>query len=127
MFQLGAIMQFENDIFDIYKDFKNGIQTLPTTVTKSNKLRKLYSEQIKLFIKLCYEMDFPKGQISNFLDGVMPVLNRGCVCLDRYQFLENSNNGLFDLESFNRKQLICDMETISNLFKTIKYQIVNYY
>lgn len=126
LFQLGSIMQFENDIFDIYKDFKNGIQTLPTTVTKSNKLRKLYSEQIKLFIKLCYKMDFPNGQISNFLDGVMPVLNRGFVCLDRYQFLEN-NNDFFDLKSFNRKQLICDMETIRNLLRTIKYQIVNQY
>jgi len=127
LFQLGSIMQFENDIFDIYKDFKNGIQTLPTTVTKANELRKLYVEQMELFIKLCYKMEFPNRQISHFLDGVMPVLNRGFVCLDRYQLLENNNNGFFDLKSFSRKQLICDMETIRNLLKTIKYQVVNHY
>ncbi|MFK5855268.1 MAG: hypothetical protein QM503_03990 [Bacteroidota bacterium] len=127
LFQLGSLMQFENDIFDIYKDKKTGIQTLPTTISKAAYLRKLYEEELANFITMCHKIDYPRNQISGFLDRVMPVLNRGFVCLDRFQNLENNNNGNFDINTFTRKQLICDMEKPGNFLKTIYYQIKVHY
>ena len=123
LFQLGAVMQLENDIFDIYKDYKSGISTLPTTLVEVNELYTLYKQQIDYFIELCYKMDYPRKRVEKFLDRIMPVLSRGFVCLDSYQKLENNNNGIFNIEAFTRKQLICDMEKLSNFFKTIKYQV----
>jgi len=127
LFQLGLLMQLENDIFDIYKDYQSNIFTIPTTISKIHYLRILYSEQINHFVKLCYLMDYPKKRVEQFLDCVMPVLNRGFVCLDTYQKLENNNSGMFDVTSFTRKQLICDMEKPGNFIRTIKYQVINYY
>ncbi len=127
LFQLGSLMQLENDIFDIYKDNQSNIFTIPTTISKIHNLRTLYGEQINHFVKLCYLMDYPKKQVEQFLDCVMPVLNRGFVCLDTYQKLENTNNGVFDVASFTRKQLICDMEKPGNFLRTIKYQVINHY
>ena len=127
LFQLGSVMQLENDIFDIYKDFKSGIATLPTTLIKVNELYSLYKQQINYFVELCYSMDYPHKQIVKFLDRVMPVLNRGFVCLDNYKYLKNNNKGIFDISSFTRKQLICDMEKLGNFFKTIKYQLKSVY
>jgi len=120
-------MQLENDIFDIHKDFKGGIVTLPTILVEVNKLYKLYKQQINYFIKLSYKIDYPRNRISQFLDRIVPVLNRGFVCLDSYQQLESNNNGVFDMNTFTRKQLICDMEKLSNLYMTVKYQVVNGY
>jgi len=126
LFQLGSVMQLENDIFDTYKDFKDGIATLPTTLVKVETLKELYQQQINYFIKLSYKMNYPQKNVERFLDRIMPVLNRGFVCLDRYQQLE-SNNGVFDVSSFTRKQLICDMEKPSNFLKTIWYQLKSTY
>ena len=127
LFQLGSLMQLENDIFDIHKDYQSNIFTLPTTINKVSELRILYGEQINHFVKLCYLMDYPKKQVEQFLDCVMPVLNRGFVCLDTYQKLENTNSGVFDVASFTRKQLICDMEKPGNFIRTIKYQLTVHY
>ncbi|NQU33248.1 MAG: hypothetical protein HQ521_08440 [Bacteroidetes bacterium] len=127
LFQLGALMQFENDIFDIYKDYKSKIYTIPTTIHIVYEIRKLYREQLVSFIDLSYKMHYLNKQIIQFLDIVMPVINRGFVCLDQYQKLENKNNGLFTIDSFTRKQLICDMEKPRNMLRTIAYQIKNDY
>ena len=127
LFKLGSLMQFENDIFDIYKDFKSGISTLPTTMLLVKDLRKLYKKQIGIFIELCHKMDYPNKQVEKFLDRVMPVINRGYVCLDRYQKLENNNAGVFNISSYSRKQLICDMEKPLNFLRTIRYQLKSNY
>lgn len=127
LFQLGALMQLENDVFDIYKDARSNISTLPTSLLKVIELHKHYEEQIILLLQLCYKMDYPEKQIKKFLSRIIPVLNRGFVCLDQYQKLENNNGGKFNISSFSRKQLICDMEKPGNVFRTIKYQLTNYY
>ncbi len=127
LFQLGSLMQLENDIFDIYKDAKSNIATLPTTLSKVSDLRVLYEEQINLLIDLCDKMDYPKKRIIQFLDRIIPVINRGLVGLDQYQQLEKNNEGEFDITGFSRKQLICDMEKPGNILKTIKYQLISNY
>ena len=39
LYNLGAIGQLENDIFDVYKDDKSGVRTLVTTAKDINHLR----------------------------------------------------------------------------------------
>ncbi len=127
LFQLGVVMQFENDIFDIYKDFKSKISTIPTKCDDIKNLRLRYESEIGKFIELSYKMNYKRKQILKFLDIVMPVINRGFVCLDQYQKLQDINNGVFNIDSFTRKQIICDMEKPKNILKTIYYQSVNAY
>ena len=127
LFQLGALMQLENDIFDLYKDWESKINTLVTRAKKVIELRNKYIEQMDLFIELSYEMNYPKKQIKRFLNLLMPVINRGFVCLDQYKKLEELSNNSFSIESYSRKQLICDMEKPMNILSTIKYQIKNCY
>jgi len=127
LFQLGSLMQLENDIFDIYKDAQSKIATLPTTLSRVEYLRELYKKQIDLLIDLCYKMEYPKKQIRYFLDSVMPVINRGFVCLDQYKRLEKTSAGIFDVNVYTRKQLICDMEKAGNILSAVKYQLMNQY
>lgn len=127
LYQLGVVMQFENDIFDIYKDNKSNITTIPTKCDNIKKLKLRYESEIGKFIELSYNMNYKRKQILKFLDIVMPVINRGFVCIDQYQKLQKMNNGAFNIASFTRKQIICDMEKPKNILKMIYYQSVNAY
>lgn len=126
LFQLGSVMQLENDIFDIYKDLKKGISTLPTRLSKVADLRAYYTEEMNKMIDLSYKMNYPKNRIKRFLDQVIFIINIGFTCLDQLEELENSE-GTFNSPSLSRKQLICDMEKLPNMIKSICYQIKNYY
>ena len=46
-FQLGALMQFENDLFDIFKDFQEDIYTLATTAKNLDWLKNNYDAWVK--------------------------------------------------------------------------------
>jgi len=123
LFQLGSLMQLENDIFDVYKDYQSKIYTIPNTIVKVEELKKLYTEQKDLFVDLCYKMDYPQKNIRLFLDRIMPVVNRAYVCFNQYQRLEKKNKSIFDVAVFSRKELICDMEKPKNLLRTIYYHV----
>ncbi len=127
LYQLGSLMQLENDIFDVYKDVKSNICTLMTSETNMADLRKRFMLEAEKMLDLCHHLDYPKNQIIDFLDIIMPVVNRGFVALDQYEKLQLSTGGIFEPSKYSRKQLICDMETPKHILKTIGYQIKNHY
>ena len=127
LFQLGVVMQLENDIFDIYKDLCSNVITIPNSITLISDLRSLFKKQIELFIEYSFEMNFESKNVVRFLDMIMPVVNRGFVCIDQFEKLEKNNNGVFEPKKFSRKQLICDMEKPVNLFRTFVYTYKNTY
>jgi len=127
LFQLGSLMQLENDIFDVYKDSQSGIYTLPIITDNVEELKNLYTEQVNLFVELSYKMDYPKESVKLFLDRLMPVINRAYVCFRKYKKLEKNNNKVFDVPAFTRKQLICDMEKLGNFLRTVLCQINSKY
>ena len=72
-------------------------------------------------------MNFESKNVVRFLDMIMPVVNRGFVCIDQFEKLEKNNNGVFEPKKFSRKQLICDMEKPVNLLRTFVYTYKNTY
>jgi hypothetical protein len=121
LYKLGGLMQLENDIFDIYKDNDGGIKTLATTETKMGKVRNLYeSLVVEVFadvLKTSYSLERKKA----FNSILSMILCRGFVCLDMLEGLQNKTNGVFSIEKYGRKDLICDMEKPVNILKTINY------
>jgi hypothetical protein len=127
LFQLGVVMQLENDIFDVYKDLKSNIITIPNSITVISDLRSLFKKQIELFIEYSFKMNFESKNVVRFLDMIMPVINRGFVCIDQFEKLEVNNNGVFEPKNYTRKQLICDMEKPVNILNTLIYTYKNSY
>lgn len=120
-YRAGALLQLENDLFDVYKDREDQIQTLATTGIKIADLRTLYLQQWSALKQDLLQSPYTKRKQGAFLKILAAIVSRGFVCLDMLAKREQENNGVFDPAAFTRKQLICDMEKPVNLLKTLHY------
>jgi len=124
LYNLGAIGQLENDIFDVYKDDKSGVRTLVTTAKDINHLRQIYENQIDNILKLIDATSFlPKNKLK-FKHFTALVVCSGLVCLDMLQELSKKNGSVFQPEIYERKYLICDMQRPSNVLKVLNYAAI---
>lgn len=120
-YAVGAIMQLENDIFDVYKDREAGIKTLITTSTDIKIVRNLYLYLIKEVFDVAHQLLFSPQVVARAMRILMLVVCRGFVCLDQLEELQNTTSNRFELMAYSRAELICDMERPSNILKMIHY------
>lgn len=120
-YNLGGLLQLENDIFDIYKDNVDGVKTLATTETKIENLRYLYDSLVENVLLNVHKTKFPTKNKKKFISVILMIVCRGFVCLDMLEEVQRRSNNVFSIEKYERKDLICDMEKPSNILKTINY------
>jgi hypothetical protein len=124
LYCMGGLMQLSNDIFDVYKDHKNGISTLVTKANKIKELRFTYSALLQLGTEAAYKTGYPKSDIKKFLDIIsIGIFSRCYVCLDQLQKNEKRSGNVFDPGSYQRKDLVCDMDTAGNKWRSLKYHL----
>ena len=121
LYQLGAIGQLENDIFDTYKDYRDGIQTLATVETDIKNLRSTYQSLMTKIATLITETSYQKDNKQQFQQFVNLVTCRGLVGLDMLQRNAIRTQGIFQPAKYERKDLICDMESPAKLLKLLHY------
>ncbi len=121
LYQLGSLLQLENDLFDVYKDYKQQINTLVTTETD---IRNLWHQYFSLMDETTYrfrQLPFPARNTNSFLRFMSLIVFRGIVCLNQLDSLQKSTNNVFSLNQYTRKDLICDMEKTRNMLKVAHY------
>jgi len=123
LYTLGGLMQLENDIFDIHKDHQDNVDTLATATKNIAELRKEYFKLYREILNLLHQTHFAQNNKLTFLRFINLIIFRGLVCLDCLERNEANTNGIFVIEHYERKQLICDMEKIKNLFKLFQYYV----
>jgi hypothetical protein len=123
LYGLGGLMQLSNDIFDVYKDLQNGIHTLVTTTSNINVIRQIYDVKLKTSIQATLQLEYNKKDIRKFLQILSLGFSRCYVCLDQLESNEKKSDNIFRPDLYNRKDLVCDMDTTSNKLKSIKYHI----
>lgn len=119
---MGGLMQFGNDIFDIYKDRNNNIQTIPTTAKKIDLVRQSFTEQMKKGFDLTKQLSYKSKNKKNYLSLVtMSLCSRCLVCLDQMKMNESTTDSIFMPDKYSREQLVCDMDKRKNKINTIRY------
>jgi hypothetical protein len=122
LYNLGGLMQLSNDIFDVYKDHKNGVSTLVTTATRISELRFHYSALLQIGIETAFRSGYPKKNVRRFMGIIsIGIFSRCYVCLDQLEKIEKRSGNVFDLNAYTRKDLVCDMDTVANKFKSLRY------
>lgn len=124
LYSLGAIGQLENDIFDVYKDYSDGIQTLVTTETDISKLRANYETLINKIFQQIDETLYADAEKRRFRCIVALIVGRGLVGLDNFKKLSGKTNNIFQIEKYSRNDLICDMENPLNILKLLHYAAI---
>lgn len=122
LFNIGALGQLENDIFDIYKDYKEGIYTLATTETHIINLRKIYISLMENVFDLISNSEFPKKNKKLFSHFIALITSRGMVCLDFLKKLDKHDP--IDLSKYSRSDLICDMGKLNNQLKLYQFYLM---
>ncbi len=124
LYKLGGLMQLSNDIFDVHEDCRDGISTLITTTKKISDIRRLFMELLKEGYEAAYQTNYPPDQVKKFLDIIsISIFSRCLVCLDQLEKNEKRWNGIFSPHLYSRKELICDMDTAVNKWRSVKYHI----
>jgi len=124
LFQLGGLMQLCNDIFDVYEDCQDQIFTLITTAKKISDIRALFLQLLKEGTAAAYRSNYPEANVKRFLDIIsIGIFSRSLVCLDQLQSKEKLSDGVFMPRSYQRKDLLCDMDTGGNKWRSVVYHV----
>ncbi len=123
IYQAGGLMQMGNDIFDVWEDAQQEIQTLATCSQDIYILRREFIEELKLVVIYAHATNFPKKNILQFINFILLGISRVLVCLDQFEALQGSKTSIFQPEKYSRKQLICDMELFRNKKAATKHYL----
>ena len=127
MHLMGGMLQTSNDIFDIYKDYQEGIATYASTCPNYATFETYYLQHCRQFCSMARALPYPKKGLEFFITFMASVMGRGLVALQMLKQLQkNSGEGPLPLAAIARKSLICDMKKPANMVKTawFTYKIV---
>ena len=118
IFDLGELIQLLNDIFDVHKDVHEGIQTLPNTSESIQELEYLYKEKVANWFELL-EKNYSKELVIDLKRMFSIIFATGIICIDQFKRIEKKY-GEFNPKSLSRKELICDMDSIRQVMRTLR-------
>lgn len=118
---LGGVLQLENDIFDIYKDYKANINTLVVRTTKIQNIRNLYLSLKNNLYQLINLTSYKSSHKKKFIRYISILIARGLVCLDCLERNESKTRNRFEVDKYSREDLICDMESFPNIIMLLHY------
>ncbi|MCW3108216.1 MAG: hypothetical protein JWQ09_2722 [Segetibacter sp.] len=121
LFYVGSLMQFGNDLFDMFKDLRDGIITLPDRCTDYTQLRQLFMSRVKECNRLIYALPYKHHKKEEFAVAMHLIISRSIVVIDKMIGLEKQLGKPLNYKKLNRKQLICDMEKTKNILKWLYY------
>ena len=119
-YKLGNIIQFVNDLFDIYRDLQSGLQTIPNRIKNIKEFKKYYLNLIESLQKEIAAIDVAEKQKLHFKISMMGVCALGIIAIEQLEKIQGNQQQMPDFKTLNRKDLIVDMELKSNLWKWLK-------
>ncbi|MFM2439793.1 MAG: hypothetical protein RLZ16_792, partial [Bacteroidota bacterium] len=121
LFYIGSLYQLGNDLFDVFKDTRDHIYTLPNTCADFVTLRSKFIERVKEQNKKIMALPYPLKRKNRFSIIMNNVNARSLVAIDEWIALEKKCGGQIDFKNKTRKELIIDMEKPRLIIKWLYY------
>ncbi|MCB0668341.1 MAG: class 1 isoprenoid biosynthesis enzyme [Saprospiraceae bacterium] len=118
VFQLGGLMQLHNDIFDLYRDTQEGIVTLPMVASSMRQLSTFFQQEIDKTYRLFITLPYRQYQKRKFFLLLYLAVQTGFHALKQYEAVEKKY-GHFDPSQLTRSELVCDMDDLNKISKTV--------
>lgn len=119
-YQFGALIQLCDDIFDLWHDRRDGIETPATFLASSDdvvRLRNVFEQQRQRCHAAFLNTGRGKMQVDSSLHILHYLVSITRVCLNHYERLIKVA-GRLPLE--NRTEIVVDMEKWSNIFSSVR-------
>jgi len=120
LFLIGSLYQLGNDIFDLYKDVRDNIYTLINTCENYEALKEKFVERVKLQNQKIMALPYTRRDKETFCIIMNTINARSMVALDQFIAFEKTK-GNPDWWKLERKDMIVDMEKVSNFLKWFYY------
>ena len=121
LFNIGALMQFANDCFDMYKDIHDGIFTLASRSTDYRQVKHLYLAKVREANQSVRALPYPKKRVEEFLVIMHAIIAQGLVAIDQMIRLQQQTGCVVDCLQQPRKALITDMQKPRNIARWVRY------
>ena len=121
LYNIGALMQFANDCFDIYKDIHDGIFTLTSRCEDYKDLKKLYLEKVKEANASVRQLPYSTSMKNEFLIIMHAIISQGLVAIDQMIRLQGRLGHPVNCKDIERKELITDMQKAKNIARWMRY------
>ena len=119
--EVGGLYQLGNDLFDVYKDSRDGIYTIPTTCKDFKKLRESFMEKVKNMNRMILLLPHQKKRKEKFSIIINSINARSLVAIDEWISFQQKHGKEIDFKKFERKALIIDMENPRLFLKWLYY------
>lgn len=119
--EVGGLYQLGNDLFDVYKDSRDGIYTIPNTCKNFNTLRASFIEKVKKMNRLISALPYNQTRKDKFSIILNSINARSLVAIDEWISFQEKNGMNVDYKMFKRKDLIIDMEKPRLFVKWLYY------
>lgn len=120
-YRIGTIIQLTNDLFDIYKDLQDHIDTLPNRMTNAYVFEQFFVQQVAQMQEYIRQLPYPPQRKQTFSLAMAGIYAFGLIALDQLKALQGDQLQLPDLKQLPRQALIVDMEKKKNLTKWIRF------
>ena len=121
LFLIGSLYQLGNDIFDLYKDVRDGIYTLINTCDDYAAFRSSFLQRIQLQNRKIMELPYPEKNKKEFCFVMNTINARSVVALDQFVQMQNKAGKKINWQQMQRKDMIVDMEKPRNFLKWLLY------
>ncbi|MBX2817424.1 MAG: hypothetical protein KTR24_15555 [Saprospiraceae bacterium] len=118
IYALGALMQLHNDIFDVYRDVEENINTIASQGHSIQELRSIYDRHVEEVFDLIAELPYPKINRKSLLLLINLVAETGHIALDQYEKLHETG-APFDPTLWTRKELVVDMDNVGRILMVV--------
>jgi hypothetical protein len=118
-YHIGSMLQFIDDMYDIYADQQEGIFTYANTSTKYSTLEDTFVDmvnQLKVYIK---SLPFQENNKERLFIQLSIIPAFGYLALENFKQLRDENGNFKNFSEYPRKSLIIDMEKMDNIKRLI--------
>lgn len=120
-YKIGTLIQLTNDLYDIHKDLQDHIGTLPDQMINAYTFEAFFISiihEMKTFIR---QLPVSRRYQQSFSLSMAGIYAFGLIAIDQLKNIQGTAAQLPDLKKLSRKDLIIDMEKISNLVKWFRF------
>ncbi len=119
-FPMAGLLQLTNDVFDIWKDIRAGIYTVPILYRRYGRLERRFLAESARFNQALDRLSYPASKRKEYAQTVHALNAMGWLAIRQLRHETKGVDDLAGLALLGRKKLVCDMNTLPRIWGWVR-------